>query len=76
MDTVSKSRFKARALDYFRQVERSGRPIVITDRGVPVLQVIPYQADPAPGLRALRDSVVRYEAPTDPVGEKDWESAR
>jgi prevent-host-death family protein len=75
METVSKSRFKARALDYFRQVERSGRPIVITDRGVPVLQVIPYQADAALGIRALRDSVVRYEAPMDPVGEKDWESA-
>jgi prevent-host-death family protein len=75
MDTVSKSRFKARALDYFRQVERSGRPIVITDRGVPVLQLIPYMADPDLGLRALRDSVVRYEAPMDPVGEKDWESA-
>ena len=75
METVSKSRFKARALDYFRQVERSGRPIVITDRGVPVLQVVPYRADPAEGLRVLRDSVVRYEAPMDPVAEKDWESA-
>jgi prevent-host-death family protein len=76
METVSKSRFKARALDYFRQVERTGRPIVITDRGVPVLQVVPYRPDPAAALRVLRDSVVRYDAPTEPVGEEDWETGR
>ena len=76
MDTVSKSRFKARALDYFRQVERTGRPIVITDRGVPVLQVIPYRPDKEAALRVLRDSVVRYDAPTEPIAEEDWESSR
>jgi PHD/YefM family antitoxin component YafN of YafNO toxin-antitoxin module len=32
MTTVSKSRFKAQALELFRQVERSGKPIIITDR--------------------------------------------
>jgi hypothetical protein len=31
MTTESKSRFKAQALELFRQVERSGKPI-ITDR--------------------------------------------
>ncbi len=76
METVSKSRFKARALDYFRQVERTGRPIVITDRGIPVLQVIPYRSDPEAALRVLRDSVVRYDAPTEPVGEEDWETGK
>jgi hypothetical protein len=30
--TVSKSRFKAQALELFRQVERTGKPITITDR--------------------------------------------
>jgi prevent-host-death family protein len=75
MNTISKSRFKARALDYFRIVERTGRPLIITDRGVPVLQIVPYRADPGGALRVLRDSVVRYEAPMAPVGEEDWESA-
>ena len=36
--TVSKSRFKAKALELFRQVERTGKPIIITDRGTPVLK--------------------------------------
>lgn len=75
-DIVSKSRFKARALELFRQVERTGQPIVITDRGIPVLKLVPYREDPRQALRALRDTVVKYEAPTKPVGEDDWESAR
>lgn len=76
-DTVSKSRFKAQALHFFRQVERTGKPLVITDRGTPVLQLVRYHTDdPSAALRVLRDSVVKYEAPSKPVGEKDWESAR
>ena len=75
-DTVSKSRFKARALELFRQVERTRQPIVITDRGTPVLKLVPYREDPRQALRALRDTVVKYQAPTEPVGEDDWESAR
>ncbi|OGU34867.1 MAG: prevent-host-death protein [Gemmatimonadetes bacterium RIFCSPLOWO2_12_FULL_68_9] len=74
--TVSKSRFKAQALELFRQVERTGKPLVITDRGTPVLKLVPYREDPAAVLRVLRDSVVKYQAPTKPVAEEDWESAR
>ena len=72
--TVSKSRFKARALELFRQVERTGRPIIITDRGTPVLTVTPYHEDPEAALRVLRESVVKYDAPTNPVAADDWES--
>ena len=73
-DTVSKSRFKARALEIFREVERTGKPIVITDRGTPVLQLVPYREDPYAALRVLRETVVKYDAPTDPVASEDWES--
>ena len=72
--SVSKSRFKAHALEFFRQVERTGQPIIITDHGTPVLKVMPYTEDPDAALRVLRESVVKYEAPTKPVGEEDWES--
>ncbi len=74
--SISKSQFKARALELFRQVEQTGRSLVITDRGTPVLKLVPYQEDPRAALRVLRDSVVKYDAPTEPVGEDDWESAR
>ena len=75
-NTVSKSRFKAQALELFRQVERTRKPIIITDRGNPVLKLSPYADDPRETLKVLRESVVRYDAPTRPVGADDWESAR
>ena len=74
--TVSKSRFKAHALEYFRQVQSTGKPLVITDRGTPVLQLIPYSEDATAGLRVLRDTVLKYRAPLKPVAEEDWESAQ
>ena len=73
MDTISKSQFKARALACFRDVERTGRPLVITDRGKPVLRLVPFEADPAALLAPFRGAVLRYDDPTEPVGVDDWE---
>jgi antitoxin (DNA-binding transcriptional repressor) of toxin-antitoxin stability system len=74
--TVSKSRFKSRALEYFRQIENSRKPLIITDRGKPVLKIVPFSEDPEEILKELRNSVVKYKAPTEPVGESEWESLR
>jgi prevent-host-death family protein len=74
--SVSKSRFKARALEWFRQVERTGEPLIITDHGTPVLKLVPYREEPESARRTLRDTVVKYVAPTEPVGSDDWESTR
>lgn len=74
MTTMSKSRFKAQALAVFRQVERTGQPVIITDRGKPVLKLVPFRDDPDAALRVLRETVVKYDAPTRPVAESDWES--
>ena len=74
MTTVSKSRFKAQALELFRQVERTGKPVIITDRGKPVLRLVPYRDDPESAVRVLRDTVVKYLAPTKPVADDEWES--
>lgn len=73
-DTISKTRFKARALEYFREVERSGRELVITDRGRPVVKLVPFKTEPGRALLTLRESVLRYDGPTEPVGEEDWEA--
>lgn len=72
--TVSKSRFKARALEYLRRVERTGRDIVITDHGRPVCKIVRYTPDPLQQLARLRGSVRRYDRPTEPV--VGWDSAR
>jgi len=74
---VSKSRFKAHALELFRQIEASGEPLVITDHGRPTLEVRPFRpADPgeADPLSQLRGSVLQYDDPFAPVAEGEWEA--
>jgi prevent-host-death family protein len=73
---VSKSQFKAKALEYFRQVEASGEPVVVTDHGEPKLEVRPYKPLGRSPLELLRGSVLRYDRPLEPIGEDDWEAAR
>ena len=72
-ETVSKSQFKARALEYLRQIEQ-GKTLVITDHGRPVARVTPYRLDAEQALWQLRDTVLRYDDPTEPVGLSDWEA--
>ena len=73
---VSKSEFKTKALEFFRQVEASGQSVIVTDHGKPVLEVRPYRGMERDPLDVLRGSVVRYENPTAPVAVDDWEAAR
>ena len=73
---ISKSRFKAEALELFRQVEKTGHPIVITDRGVPVLKLMPYKDDLDSMLAPLRGSIIEYIDPTEPVGLEDWDALK
>jgi len=74
---VSKSQFKAHALELFRAIEASGESLVVTDHGRPALEVRPYRplesrtADP---LELLRGSVLHYGKPLDPIAEGDWEA--
>ncbi len=43
MKIVSKSELKRRMLELFRDVERTGEPILVTDHRVPVLKVVPLE---------------------------------
>lgn len=73
---ISKSQFKPHALKYFREVEKTGQEIIISDRGKPVLKIIPYTENPEEALKALRDTVIKYDDPTEPVGLEDWEALK
>ncbi|POR56211.1 antitoxin (DNA-binding transcriptional repressor) of toxin-antitoxin stability system [Paraburkholderia eburnea] len=72
---VSKTEFKAKALEFFRQVEASGESVVVTDHGRPTLELRPYRNLERDPLDVLRGSVVRYDGPTDPI-EVDWDAAQ
>ena len=73
---ISKSKFKPRALHYFREIEKTGKELVISDHGKPVLKIVPYVEDPGEALKVLRDTVLKYEKPTEPVGLEDWEALK
>lgn len=73
---VSKSEFKAKALEYFREIEASGESVIVTDHGKPALEVRPYRSIERDPLDVLRGSVVRYEDPTEPVADDDWAAAQ
>lgn len=73
---VSKSQFKAKALELFRKIERTGEPVVVTDHGKPSVEVRPYRSREADPLARLKGSVLSYRAPTQPVAEEDWEATR
>jgi len=73
-ETVSKSRFKAKALEYLRNVEHRHEELIITDHGRPVAKVVPLVSDVADLLAPFRGSVTDYRDPLAPVGLGDWEA--
>ncbi|MBV6492050.1 MAG: hypothetical protein LDLANPLL_00039 [Turneriella sp.] len=70
---LTKTTFKAQALEHLRNVQASKRPLVILERGKPVLKVIPYAEDMQSELMKFRGLLLRYDEPTAPVGLDDWQ---
>jgi len=73
---VSKSQFKPHSLEYFRQIEQTGEELVITDHGKPVLKILPFVDDPEACFKGLRNTVLKYEDPMEPVGADEWEAVK
>lgn len=69
MRRVSKSQFKAKALELFRQVEASGESVIVTDQGRPAIEVRRYRTDPRSPLERLHGSVIELTDPFEPVWE-------
>ena len=71
---VSKSQFKAQALEWFRQVETTGKAVIVTDRGEPAIEVRKYRHKQHNPLDTLNGSVSRYTDATAPIATEDWEA--
>ncbi len=66
MPTVSKSFLKAHMLRLFREVERSGEALVVTDNNRPVLQIVPiHPAQSVTETFAGLAGTVRYSCSID-----------
>ena len=77
MKTMGISHFKAHALKILDQIAKTHEEIVITKRGKPLAQIIPYRNEdknPMPGK--LADAFVFEKDIITPLGEEMWESSK
>jgi len=75
MEQISKTEFKAHALEVLREIEQSGVPRVITDRGKPTIEIKKLRQSDQKPLDRLKGSVIKYAEATEPVAVDDWENA-
>lgn len=79
METMPISKFKATCLAALDRVRRTGRPLLVTKRGVPVAQVIPPPVQEPHGpsaFGALSDGVDEMGDIVEPLPAEDWEALR
>lgn len=73
------SEFKARCLAIIERVRKTGRPVLITKRGVPVAQVLPPPL-PEPAAKSafgcMKGTVREIGDIMQPLPEEDWEVLR
>ncbi len=76
MLTVSKSKFKAHALQILRELEAGGEEVIITDRNRPIARLLPFGAKrPVEQLfKEWRSKVVFHEDPNTPSID-EWSDA-
>ena len=77
MKQISKSKFKMRALAYFREVEETSEPLIITDYGRPTIKISAIEnVTPEERFDSLKGSVLRFQDPLEPVSSDEWEALK
>ena len=69
---MSKSAFKAKALEVMRDVEATGNEVIITDHGNSRLTLGIFKDKKRDPLDELNGSVIDFTHPTQPVAEDEW----
>ncbi len=78
MDSLSVSRFKATCLAALERVRKTGRPLLVTRRGVPIAQVVPPpRPEPEEGaFGVMHGTAEELGDIVAPLPEEDWEALR
>ena len=77
MRTMAVSVFKAHALQAVDRVARLREGIIITKRGKPLVQVIPFQAASASAVPGKLSQALVFEKDiVSPLGSELWEAGR
>jgi prevent-host-death family protein len=74
MDSLSVSKFKATCLAVVKEVAKTKERVIITKRGKPVAELIPYAEETEPV--SLKDRVAFVGDIISPVAEADWETLK
>ena len=75
MKTLAITDFKAHALQILGQVAKTKESVVVTKRGKPLAEVIPFSTTkPAPGK--LSDALVFEDNIVSPLGEEVWNACK
>lgn len=73
MKTLGITDFKAHALQILGRIAKTKESVVITKRGKPIVEVIPFSASkPAPGK--LSEALVFEKDIVSPLGEDMWDA--
>jgi prevent-host-death family protein len=79
MDRVAISKFKATCLALLERVRKTGEPILVTRRGMPVAQILPPPS-PEPeensGFGCMRGTIEITGDIVKPLPAEDWEVLR
>ncbi len=77
MKAVGISQFKAHTMEILEKVSRSQENIIITKRGKPLAQIIPYHdMDTTPRPGKLANTLVFEKDIVSPLGEEMWDACQ
>ena len=74
MESMSISKFKATCLAVLEEVARQKTKIIITKRGKPIAEVIPYE--PEVEQIALKDTITFMGDLVSPIADEEWEALK
>jgi prevent-host-death family protein len=72
MESLSVSKFKSTCLSVLEDVQKQKKRLIITKRGKPIAEVIPYVKSGS--QTSLKDTLSFMGDIVSPVAEKDWET--
>jgi prevent-host-death family protein len=77
MKTMTVTEFKAHALSSISNVCESQEPLVVTKRGHPIVEVVPYRETEAKAVPGKLAHMLAFENDiVTPLGAGSWEAAR
>jgi len=77
MKTMAVSEFKAHALRVLGQVAKTREPVLVTKRGKPLAEVIPFcSPEEAPVPDKLSETLVFEKDIVSPLGESVWNACK